>query len=404
MSTLCRKCFHLIPKGREWVICLSDRCRETVDIHGEVRPLTLNPKRETGLWSQFSRRVNLDAPCPVCGQFDSLRLACSRCLHELPGAETADDHVIAVLGAKDAGKTHYLATLYHMLAEAEEPAGGDAWELEIDEATRERIRDELWRPLFEEMRELDATPATRRPEEMNLILYHRETGRRILVAFQDLSGEVLSDRQRLEREEFLLHARGVILLADPLAFDAPGSCRRSRWHHDQPTCTEILRDYRRAIEQRARRVESREEQSERNLLPEHKVLAVAVTKADLILRNKSHRFWNGLSSAGASESGFWEARAEDDHLTRKWLLERTGPELARLAEPFADAGYFFVSSFGYEHKPHTETLVKPPSPLRVHEPLFALLDRFQHDTPYREDRTSNRNVVTDADSPLPETL
>jgi hypothetical protein len=403
MSTLCRRCFHLVPAGREWVLCLSDRCREVADLDGELSPLVLDPRREEGLWSRFSGRVNLDAPCPVCAQLGTLRLACPRCHRELPGAETADDHVIAVLGAKDAGKTHYLATLYHALAEAEEPAGGEAWELELDEAARERLRAELWRPLFEEMRELEATPATRRPEEMNLLLHHRETGRRVLAVFQDLSGEILSDRRRLAREELVLHARGVILLADPLAFDGRSRGRRGAWHHGQPTCVEVLRAYRQAAEERAHRAASREEQAERNLLPEHKVLAVAVTKADLVLRSRSHPFWDGAGSAAAWESGYWERRAGDDRLAREWLLERTGPELARLARPFADVGWFFVSSFGYEHKPHTETLVKPPSPLRVHEPLFALLDRFAAEPAARR-RPGRCGAEVDRESPIPEAL
>ena len=375
MSTLCRKCFHLVSPGEEWLVCTSEPCAGIEDVNGEVHRRVMDPRKERGLRPWFRRRVKLDAACPYCGQIDTLRYACPRCKSEIPDTRTTDDHLIAVLGAKEAGKTHYLATLYHVLAEAEKPAGEALWDVELDEDRRRALREELWRPLFEAKQELRATPLRYR-FDMHLVLRHRQTRRRILVAFQDLSGEVQTDSELLPAEEFLLHASGVILLADPLALPRTPKGRWSQPHHeDLPTCTRVLDNYLSALKMRSRRVASREEQAARRLLPEHKVLAVAVTKADLVLRNRSHSFWTGAGD-GVLEGGYWERRQPESAEVQSWVREHAGRDLGRLAQAFADVSYFFVSSYGYEHKPHTAVLVKPPTPLRVHEPLFALLDRF----------------------------
>ena len=396
MSTLCLKCFHLVPRGEELVLCTSERCRRIGDVKGDEKPRVMVPKRERGMWRRFPPRVRIDIPCPYCKQIDTIRYACPRCKHELPDTRNADDHLIAVLGAKEAGKTHYLAALYHVLAEAEDPAGDAVLEVELTEERRSKLREEFWHRLFEEQRELPATPPFA-SLDMHLLLHQRQTDQRILVAFQDLSGEIITDSDLLGKQEFLLHASGVILLADPLALPG-GPTRWTRPHHEKlPSCTEVLRGYLSALERRATRVGSRREQEERRLLPEHKVLAVAVSKADLVLRKRSHWFWKE-DNLDPLAPGYWDRRYEQSEEARNWLLARTGSELARLASRFADASYFFTSSYGYEHtpwkhddppKPRTRTLVKRPTPLRVQEPLFALLDRLgEAQAPVTKSRSS----------------
>lgn len=369
--TLCKSCFHLVPRGKEGVLCRSSRCRNTRRDDGTVGPARLNPELETSLRHR-SGDVRIDVPCPICGEENTLRLACPHCWGELPDPDT-DDFGIAVLGAKDAGKTHYLAALYHVLAEAPDHVGGEEWELEIEEDHRSAIRRELWRPLFEEKRELAMT-SKEDPFLVHLILRHRDSRRRVAINFQDLSGEVLSAEDEMARQDFLLHARGVILLADADVLRRRNPKKRGT-STSPPSCSRILEIYTRVLERRSDRVRSSAERGERRLLPEDKSLAIAVTKADLVLRKKQHDFfWNG-EGPEPLEPGFWGLREEQSRRARKWLLERTGRELARLAKPFDGPSYFFVSSYGYRHEPRAK-IIKPPTPLRVHEPLFALLDRF----------------------------
>jgi hypothetical protein len=138
------------------------------------------------------------------------------------------------------------------------------------------------------------------------------------------------------------------------------------------TCAQILENYRAALEAHPLRAQD----EELAVLPERKFLAVAVTKADLVLRS-NHTFWS-LDGDAHLAPGFWRSRGAESMAVRTWLHQRLpdAPAFAQSVEEFADASYFFVSSFGYKHTPHTRTLRKAPQPLRVHEPIFALLDRF----------------------------
>jgi hypothetical protein len=279
---------------------------------------------------------------------------------------SVEDRIIGVLGATDSGKTHYLSTLLHLLLRGE--IGGDVWEIAMDREARQAATELLIRPLFDDLKELPATSRGLGPE-LRTVLTHRGDGRRVLLAFRDLSGEVLADRHLLKEVGFLRYAAGVVLLADPRALRRHG--RRSP-SQSQVTCYEILDNYKAVLESHPRR------SGEDNLavLPDRKFLAVAVTKADLVLRS-NHAFWSP-DDHSYLEPGFWHARAVESQAVRDWLHHRLVAEHAfsQAVGEFADASYFFVSSFGYRHTPHTRTLSKPPQPLRVHEPIFALLDRF----------------------------
>jgi hypothetical protein len=367
MNVLCPHCYRLFPYERIRVKCTSGRCSDVLDTEGKRGARRLDPGREK-LWAGRGR-LGLEKPCPYCEESGRLVPACPNCWQILD-RETGrvEDRMIAVLGARQAGKSHFLAALLHLLLE--QRVGDGAWTVEIEPEMRKTVRRELLRPLFHELRELSATVIGSQLE-IRLVLTHREDGRRVLLRFHDLSGEAMADPARLARVEFLRYASGVILLADPLAFEPRGKFKGS-FHHE-PTCLEILEIYRRVLDAAPRRAG----QEELPLLPEQKFLAVTVTKADLMLHGQ-HSFWQPGEDSAHLARGFWAARREESAKAKAWLGERLDDPAAfdATAGLFADVSYFFVSSYGWVHKPHTTTLTKPPQPLRVHEPVFALLDRF----------------------------
>ncbi len=369
MNVLCRHCFRLFDFRRVGVLCRSRRCSDVLDTEGRRGPRFMLPDRERGLWAQRGRRLALDALCPYCEQRGRLVPACPRCRRPADSdVGEVEDRIIGVLGARDSGKSHYLSTALHLLLRGR--IGGDIWDVEMDREARQAAEDLLLRPLFDQLLELPATSRGLGPE-LRPVLTQRADGRRVLLVFRDLSGEDMADRHALERLEFLRHATGVILLADPLALEPRRSSGRPP-ARVKVTCAEILDNYRTALEAHPRR--SGDE--DLAVLPERKFLAVAVTKADLVLRPK-HAFWSPNGSAHLAP-GFWQARAAESATVRDWLLRRLDDSAAftRSVGEFADASYFFVSSFGYRHTPHARHLHKRPQPLRVHEPIFALLDRF----------------------------
>ena len=369
-NRLCRHCFRLFPDREVGVLCTSRACEAVRDGQGRLRPRFFVPRNVPPLWSALRRRPDFEAACPACGERGKLIAACPSCRHELPRVENGDDRIIAVIGAKNSGKSHYLAALFHQLLR--EGVGGDTWRAASDEATMREIERRYWRPLFEEMRELDETALEPGPE-LRLDLEHRASGRLVQLVFRDLSGESFARPERLDDLDFLHFAHGVVVLADPAAFGALPGTAADAPEAAYPDFVEVLDNYRRAIAARPRYGDPGEHLLP--LEPERKLLAVAVSKADLALE-RSHPFWHPEDGNVHLEAGFWQRRAEASERAEGWLAERVGGRLARATEGFADVSYFFISNYGYEHRPRTETLRKPPEPLRVHEPIFALLDRF----------------------------
>jgi hypothetical protein len=323
------------------------------------------------LWMRRGQKLALDRSCPYCQERGRLVPACPRCRHPLdPEIGTVEDRIIGILGARASGKSHYLAALLHLLLR--EKVGGDVWEVSMDRETRQAAEKQLLCPLFDDLKELPAT--SRGPGlELRLVLTHQGDGRRVLLVFRDLAGEVMADRNLLEEMHFLRYAEGVVLLADPQAFEDRSEDNPKPAEQGGITCAQILENYRATLEAHPRR----SEEEELAVLPERKFLAVAVTKADLVLRS-NHTFWSRNGDAHLAQ-GFWLMRNEESLGVRTWLHKRLADShaFAQTVEEFAGASYFFVSSFGYKYTRRADrSLRKPPQPLRVHEPIFALLDRF----------------------------
>ena len=337
-----------------------------------MRPRYLN-SRDYGFWQGLlTKRLVLDedTPCPICSQ-PKLIKACPLCREPLdPTTGEVDDHVIAVIGASESGKTHYLAAVMHQFLEG--GAGGDAWSVDFASDDDEEIyRQEFLKPFFERREELPITPAALSPE-MRLLLQHRRTGQRALLAFRDLGGEIFADPKKLEQTDFLRYAKGVVLVVDPQAFPLTDISVTQPWPViDRPTAVEVLRTYRKVLDALGQPPELKGYP----VLPEEKLLAIAVTKADMILED-DHAFYKDEEDlANPTDPGFWSVREERSHEVRRWLHSHIGDDLDREVKHFADKSYFFVSSYGFHHTPR-DVLRETPRPKRVHEPILALLDRL----------------------------
>jgi len=335
------------------------------------------------LWARRGQQLALDRSCPYCQERERLVPACPRCRNPLdPDVGAVEDRIIGVLGARSSGKSHYLSALLYLLLRKE--IGGEVWKVSMDREARQAAEKQFLHPLFDELQELPATSRGLGPE-LRLVLTHQGDGRRVLLVFRDLSGEEMADRNLLERVHFLRYAEGVVLLADPQAV----ADRGHPTGQGVVTCAQILENYRAVLETYPRR----REEEELAILPERKFLAVAVTKADLVLRS-NNAFWS-LDGQAHLAPGFWLERAAESLEVRTWLDKRLSDPyaFAQTVEEFADASYFFVSSFGYKYTPRPgRRLRKPPQPLRVHEPIFALLDRFAGEEGARDEPRRGREV------------
>ncbi len=134
--------------------------------------------------------------------------------------------MIALVGARDAGKTVFMTVLIHELmnrvgARFNASVGGS------DDHTRHRFHADYETPLYEEARLLGATRrtgVTREPLVFRFTTQRRGlAGRRpqhTLLSFFDTAGEDLTSGESVEANlRYLNNADGIILLLDPLQME-----------------------------------------------------------------------------------------------------------------------------------------------------------------------------------------
>lgn len=228
----CPYCFESFRLGHTPFRCLNptERCSAEIDekrseVWGEAGPLgkVLPP-------AGFSPK---DALCPQCGELSRQRL-CPHCHMELPRTiGQFRNFIFAIIGAKEAGKSHYLAVLIEQLRQQIGP------ELKIllepaNDATIRRYRDDFHQPLYRgrdgRRQVLDATrsarqraSAVRTPLVYVLSIQGRDFfGRKKIVAvvtltFFDTAGEDLDDENTMATvNKYIYRSDGIILLLDPL--------------------------------------------------------------------------------------------------------------------------------------------------------------------------------------------
>ncbi|WP_243716774.1 GTPase [Actinomadura sp. KC345] len=170
------------------------------------------------------------ANCPDCGLPTGNR-ACPQCHNPLPSAYVdSPGRIVALVGAKNAGKSTYIAVLLHELMNR---VGTelDASLVACDDRTIERYKRDFARPLLEERRLLPTTAsaATGPREPLVYLLTRTRRGRfsrarndSLALVLFDTAGEDLRSREVTDLHlRYLEAADAIIFLVDPL--ELPGA-------------------------------------------------------------------------------------------------------------------------------------------------------------------------------------
>ncbi|MEU9022379.1 hypothetical protein [Actinomadura sp. NPDC048394] len=170
------------------------------------------------------------ADCPECGVPTGNR-ACPECHNPLPSAYCdSPGRIVALVGAKNAGKSTYIAVLLHELMNR---VGTelDASLVACDDRTIERYKRDFARPLLEERRLLPTTAsaATGPREPLVYLLTRTRRGRwsrarndSLALVLFDTAGEDLRSREVTDLHlRYLEAADAIIFLVDPL--ELPGA-------------------------------------------------------------------------------------------------------------------------------------------------------------------------------------
>ncbi|KAB2345291.1 TRAFAC clade GTPase domain-containing protein [Actinomadura rudentiformis] len=230
----CPYCFAVVPLQRVRFRCRGQAGRRPgcapvldqrlADYTGSTAGASLPP-----VFSASGRRSR--AACPDCGQETGSRV-CPECHNPLPSAYCdSPGRIVALVGAKNAGKSTYIAVLLHELMNR---VGTelDASLVACDDRTIERYKRDFARPLLEERRLLPTTTsaATSPREPLVYLLTRSRGGGRFarsrndslaLVLF-DTAGEDLRSREVRDLHlRYLEAADAIIFLVDPL--ELPGA-------------------------------------------------------------------------------------------------------------------------------------------------------------------------------------
>ncbi|GAA3922976.1 hypothetical protein GCM10023085_00150 [Actinomadura viridis] len=387
----CPYCFAVVAQGRIPFRCRGragrrQGCdpvldRRLADYLGSTAGASLPP-----VFAAPGRRGH--APCPDCGQPTGARV-CPECHNPLPSAYVdSPGRIVALVGAKNAGKSTYIAVLLHELMNR---VGTelDASLVACDDRTIERYKRDFARPLLEERRLLPTTAsAATGPREPLVYLLTRTRRARFapgrlarsrndslaLVLF-DTAGEDLRSREVRDLHlRYLEAADAIIFLVDPL--ELPGA--RAAVVEAAPGLPAVPGDDpdSEPINIIARVTEAlRQRHGTRPGEPLSVPVAVALTKIDvlrpaLLRQSALHR-----SRAGAGVLDLDDREAVDAQV-RALLHEWQAGQLdTYLRQQYADHALFGISALGGVPE-GGRVGAGGVRPYRAEDPLLWLLYRF----------------------------
>ncbi|WP_106399172.1 TRAFAC clade GTPase domain-containing protein [Actinocorallia populi] len=303
------------------------------------------------------------ASCPDCGR-ESGRRVCPECHHELaPAYCDTPGRIVALVGAKNAGKSTYVAVLLHELRNRVGTELGTSL-VACDDRTIERYKRDFARPLFDQQRLLPMTPSavTAPREPLVFSLSRRVRGRftsrteALTLVLFDTAGEDLRSREVRDLHlKYLEAADAIIFLADPL--ELTGGAADSEPLDVLARVTEPLRQrYGLAPKDRLR-------------VP----AAMVLTKIDALELPRQSALRRARHRAGALDA---DDRAAADAEVRALLHGWGSGDLDRyLDQNYAEYQLFGVSALG--GAPSADKVAAGGvRPHRVEDPLLWLLHRF----------------------------
>lgn len=231
---ICPYCFEKSPTHEVAFRCINpnaSRCPLEEDTAlGDYQRLATPPRlpRVFSPKSSWLRRTSR-ADC-TCGM-RTPKMVCPHCHNELPSQfGSTDSYTIALIGAKEAGKSHYIAVLINELTNRV-GLNFNASLNALDEQTIQRYKQDFRRYIYENREVIPATLSARALMNVRYPLVYRfslETIKSVFkrlrvstLVFFDTAGEDLTHLDLMSTEtKYLANSQGIIFLLDPLQIRA----------------------------------------------------------------------------------------------------------------------------------------------------------------------------------------
>lgn len=380
---ICPYCFERYPAHQVAFRCINpnaSRCALEEDKPlGEYQRLAA-PPRLPPVFSPRSSwlRQAYEATC-ACGM-RTTKTVCPHCHNELPSQfGSTDSYTIALIGAKEAGKSHYIAVLINELTNRV-GQNFNASLNALDEQTIQRYKQDFRRYIYEKREVIPATLSARALMNVRYPLVYRLSLERLKSVFKrlrvstlvffDTAGEDLTHLDLMSTEtKYLANSHGIIFLLDPLQIRAV---------RDQLKTTTALpsenTDPQEIIGRVAQLIRQSHglNQSEKIKTP----VALAFSKVD-----EMHDLFETGSPVhqAANHDGYFntaDAQQVNDSM-RAHVAQWVGPGLDLfLQHNFETFSYFGVSALGAPPDPQGR-LPMGVAPFRVEDPLLWILHKLK---------------------------
>lgn len=309
------------------------------------------------------------------------KLVCPRCHNELPSQfGQTPSRTIALVGSKEAGKSHYIAVLIHELRNRVGRNFNAALN-ELDEQTIQRYKNDFRRYIYDQHEVIPGTVSARAQISVRYPMVYRlslgqgrswwPNGRRITsLVFFDTAGEDLDNIDVMSTEtKYLANSDGIIFLLDPLQISSVRQLLGNPSHLPQENTQphEIIGRVERLI------------RTARQMKPSAKIktpVALAFSKLDEILRliDPGSPVHHDSNHAGYFDQADSDLVSESmKSCVQDWIGD--GLELF-MSHNFENYKYFGLSALGSAPDPDGR-LPRGVAPRRVEDPLLWIFNRLK---------------------------
>lgn len=372
---VCPFCFHSFSPQEIQFRCVTLTCsgRERDEIYAKERGygVTVMGRVLTPPRRKFIPGLPLEAECDRCRNISRTRI-CPKCHFELShDVGQIDQRIIAIIGGRATGKTHYIASLITRL----QHETGKHFNLTVrmlGDNTQERWDRDFYTPLFVRRTVLQPNRPAEVDSQVKAPLMFRLTFRKgmykraLNISFFDSAGEDMTSLTTMSlQNRYICHADGIIFLLDPLQIS---SVRQQAVGANLPPV-----DSKASLENIVGRLRDLFER-EYNLRATWRVntpIAFTLSKVDTLLpllEPGSELHHPSTHSGYLDLDDVQSVHTEMVNYLTTWIHPTF---ISSINDSFAHYKFFGVSSLG--EQPDANNRLKTVSPLRVEDPFLWIL-------------------------------
>jgi len=323
-----------------------------------------------------SLKMPREAVCPVCKE-KTLKRICPDCHSELPyTVGDFEDLIFSVIGARNAGKSHYISMLLSKIKN--EIGAGFGCNLQaLNDATIKRYREDFYDPIFRKREVIKSTRSARTDFNVRFPLiytisfickglFKKNKIRDVAtMVFFDTAGEDLHEEDTMRTEnKYIYNSSGIILLLDPLQIPAV----RSRLPSDI-NVPEVLSEAEDVLERTVNLIRNATNLRLPKLIDIP--IAIAFSKIDAlypILDPSTCLKYPSKHINHFDIADFEDVCSEMESLIKEWCGDML---INTIKHNFSNYAFFGLSSLGCN--PHGGEKIDKLRPHRVEDPFLWLL-------------------------------